>query len=418
MRQDSERERQTVETSGHAVHLSAVGGLLSSALRHPRKSAEQAFGFAITRCAETASFARGVATGKPRPRNSGPCALARDLALGPWRIAAVSIERVVRDISGSGPTGSASVELSSEETERTRLRVRLMVEISARAGGYRRGLVKAAEHLTPEEAAVLADLETHGLDVKQLQDVLHGAHVLIDEPSLYERWLFPTVSTQRLSSHHPDIDKKKYPDIGMKGPLLREKLHGRTTRGTWVQLEKTPTAMGQRKYPSPEDISHLVDYVVYRVTRSNVGPWGRSGSTERRPMYLSPDLGARVALPSAASDELIGVVSRIGIEDDVTSASPELAARFAPPRRANDLVELTFTGDVQGRGLFGGSDVWIVKTAALTARELLRDRRNPPAVSPPAAGSNRPAKIELDHGHGICYAVRTIQPPQPAGASG
>jgi hypothetical protein len=293
-----------------------------------------------------------------------------------------------------------------------------MVEISARAGGYRRGLVKAGKHLTPEEAAVLADLEAHGLDVEQLHDVLHGAHVLIDEPSLYERWLFPKVSTQRISSHHPEIDKKKYPDIGMKSPVLREKLHGRTVRGTWVQLEKTPTAMGKRKYPSPEDARHLMDYVLYRVTRSNVGPWGRSSETERRPMYLSPDLGARVALPDAASEELTGVVSTIGKEDDVTSASPELAARFPPPRRANDLIELTFTGAVQGRGLFAGSDVWIVKTAALTARELLRDRTKPPGLSPPSAGSTRPAKIELEHGRGITYAVRTIQAPQPAGTSG
>jgi hypothetical protein len=291
-----------------------------------------------------------------------------------------------------------------------------MVEISARAGTYRRGLVAAAERLTPEEAAVLADLETHGLDVKQLRDVLRGAHVLVDEPSLYERWLFPKVSRQRISSHHPDIDKKKYPDIGMKGPLLREKLHGRTSSGTWVQLEKTPATMGQRKYPSPEDIKHLFDYIVYRLTRSNVGPWGRSGSTERRPMYLSPDLGARVPLPAAANDELTGIVSRIEESDDVSSASPALASRFPPPDRANDLAELTFTGAVQGRGLFGGSDVWITKTAAATARELLRRQADPPPLSPPPAGSTRPSKIELD-GRSLRYAVRTVDESQHLGAS-
>jgi hypothetical protein len=37
---------------------------------------------------------------------------------------------------------------------------------------------------------VLADLEHHGLDVVALQDVLRGAHVLIDDPSLYQRWQF------------------------------------------------------------------------------------------------------------------------------------------------------------------------------------------------------------------------------------
>ena len=321
-------------------------------------------------------------------------------------------------MSGSAPSGSSSFELSSAETERIRLRVRLMVEISARAGSYRGGLVKAAERLTPEEAAVLADLESHGLDVKQLRDVLHGAHVLVDEPSLYERWLFPKVSHQRISSHHPDIDKREYPDIGMRGPLLREKLHGRTAHGTWVQLEKTPASMGQRKVPSPEDAKHLWDYIVYRLTRSNVGPWGRSGSTERRPMYLSPDLGARVELPQASSDALTGVVSQIEEADDVTSASPDLAVRFPPPDRANDLAELTFTGAVQGRGLFGGSDVWITKAAARSARELLRRKADPPAISLPPAGATKAAKLELGHDRRISYAVRTTPAPQRVGATG
>jgi hypothetical protein len=124
--------------------------------------------------------------------------------------------------------------------------------------------------------------------------------------------------------------------------------------------------------------------VIYRVTRSNIGPWGRSQDTEKRPMYLSPDLRARVPLPRAASDELTRVVSRIEESDDVTSASPGLASRFPPPDRADDLRELTFTGEVQGRGLFASSDVWITRTAARTARELLRRDVEPPGwVVPP-----------------------------------
>jgi hypothetical protein len=293
------------------------------------------------------------------------------------------------------------------DTERIRRRMRLMVEISARPGIYRRGVEKAVARLTPEEASILADLESHGLNVLQLRDVLRGAHVLVDEPSLYERWRFPKVSRKRLSSHHPNIDKRRYPDIGMRGPLLREKLHGRTARGTWVQLEKTPASFGARKLPTWTDVLHLADYVMYRLTRSNIGPWGRSGATERRPMYLSPDLGARVALPEAASDELTGVVSRLEAQDDVTSASPDLARRFPPPDRAEDLRELTFTGAVQGRGLFAGSDVWVTETAARTARELLRRDVEPPGWSIPPASSTRPAIVDLGDDRRIAYARRT-----------
>jgi len=93
-----------------------------------------------------------------------------------------------------GDSTTADCELSAEEIDRIRTRVRLMTEISARAARFRRGPLHAAERLSPEEAAVVADLERHGLDVIKLRDLLRGAHVLVDEPYLYERWLFPHVS--------------------------------------------------------------------------------------------------------------------------------------------------------------------------------------------------------------------------------
>lgn len=308
------------------------------------------------------------------------------------------------------PRGSEPSASNPVSTEQIRRRVRLMVQISARPGVYRRGLEQTAERLTAQEAVVLADLEHHGLHVRQLQDVLRGAHVLVDDPSLYERWQFPGVSHQRISSHHHDIDKHKYPDYGMRGPLLREELHGRLTHGTWVQLEKTPVAPGKR--PSWIDVVHLADYVIYKVTRSNIGPWGRSADTEKRPMYLSPDLRARVPLPKAASDELTRVVERLEESEDATSASPDLAARFPPPQRADTLRELTFTGDVQGQGLFGGSDVWITRKAAGTAKELMRRDIEPPGWTPPAVGAGGTHKAELDGEQPIRYAVR-LEAAQP-----
>jgi hypothetical protein len=96
----------------------------------------------------------------------------------------------------------ADIGLSADETERIHARARLMIEISARGRRFPAGLLKAAGRLIPEEAAVLADLESHGLNVMQLRDLLRGAHVLVDEPQLYERWVFPRVSRQRMSSHH------------------------------------------------------------------------------------------------------------------------------------------------------------------------------------------------------------------------
>jgi hypothetical protein len=269
-------------------------------------------------------------------------------------------------------------EASEEQAERMRTRVRLLVQLTTRHGRYRRGLVQAAKSLAPEEAAVLADLEAHGLDVNQLRDVLCGGHVLVDNPDLYERWRFPKVTRQRLSSHHRTVDKVTYPDLGMHGPLVREKLHGRTVTGTWVQLEKTPAAFGAgHRLPSWNDVLHLVDYVVYRVTKRNVGPWGLSAVTERRPMYLSPQLRTSVPLPQGTARMLTATLVRLDAEDQVIPATPgmtnsDLVRRFLGPLREDPLVDLIpGPGRGRGRGLFGNSQVWVTETGAATARRLL-----------------------------------------------
>ena len=268
--------------------------------------------------------------------------------------------------------------LTAGQAGEVRARVRLLIEITARDGSYRKGLLAAARHISPEEAAVLSDLERHGLQVSQLRDILCGGHVLVDDPALYQAWQFARVSHQRISSHHRDIDKARYPDFGMRGQVVREKLHGRTATGTWVQLEKTPAAFGPRKLPSLSDLRHLVDYVVYRVTRSNVGPWGLSRSTERHPMYLSPVVSVPTALAPAVAQSLSLALRRIEAEDDATAVSRDLAARFPPPERPDPAAELgrALSGR-SGRGLFGSSGAWVTQTPSPGAAAILARRREP-----------------------------------------
>jgi hypothetical protein len=298
--------------------------------------------------------------------------------------------------------------LSEDETRRVRTRVRLMVQIASQLGEYRSGLALAAKRLTPSEAAIIVDLERHGLDVPQFREVLCGAHVLVDEPDLYERWNFPK-SRERLSSHHKKIDKGKWPDIGLKGPLVREKLHGRTQAGTWVQLEKTPAAMGHGfRLPTLTDLQHLMDYIVYRFTKSNVGPWGLSKATERRPVYLSPSLSVTMPLPPTAEEELTGALERIEDADDVTSASPDLAARFPPPDRANTLDELVLVpGTRGGRGLFGSSEVYVIESPSTVAMEVLTAKRTPSQWTLPAVARTRVSTLRAGDRELRC-AVRRV----------
>jgi hypothetical protein len=289
-----------------------------------------------------------------------------------------------------GRTGAGARSRAHARAAAERERVRLMILITARAGVYRRGLVHAADKLSNEEAVILADLERHGLQVPQLHDVLCGGHVLVDDPKLYEEWRFSQVSHPRISSHHRDIDKARYPDIGMRGTLVREKLHGRTAQGTWVQLEKTPAAFGGRKLPSLDDLRHLKDYVVYRITRSNVGPWGLSRITERRPMYLSPMLAVPVALSPPVAASLTRALRRIEESDDVTAVSADLASCVKPPERSDPAAELgqALTGR-GGRGLFGNSDVWVTQTPSPNAAAVLTENHRPPAPETWQTGGSR-----------------------------
>jgi hypothetical protein len=299
------------------------------------------------------------------------------------------------------PAEQLAEEVTEQQAERMRTRVRLLVQLTTRHGRYRRGLVQAATSLTPNEASLLGDLEAHGLDVNQLRDVLYGGHVLVDDPDLYERWKFPKVTRQRLSSHHRTVDKQRYPDLGMHGPLVREKLHGRTANGTWMQLEKTPAAFGgSHRLPTWNDVLHLVDFVVYRVTKRNVGPWGLSAVTERRPMYLSPQLMTTVPLPHGTTRKLTATLTQLDAEDQVVHntghSHSDLVRRFLGPLRKDPLVELTpGPGRGQGRGLFSNSQVWVTESAASAASQLLSGDVRSDRWTLPDAVAARPIEIKV-----------------------
>ncbi|WP_156822479.1 hypothetical protein [Demetria terragena] len=290
-------------------------------------------------------------------------------------------------------TPTAAVD--SAEATRVRRRVQRLVDISARVGTYRDGLDDASQKLSDHEATIIGDLERYGLDLLQLEELLRGGHVLVDAPDLYEKWRFPK-SRERLSSHHKTIDKAEFPDLGFKGPLVREKLHGRTATGTWVQLEKTPAAMGHGfKLPTYHDVLHLWDFIVYRVTKSNVGPWGLSKQTERRPMYLAPSMVATVPVPARAQAELLGALEAIEDADDQTSAAPDLAHRFPAPERKDTLAELQFLpGNRNGRGLFGASEVHIKAAPRTSAHDALdAAHRVLPQWELPDAGTYEPITV-------------------------
>jgi len=54
---------------------------------------------------------------------------------------------------------------------------------------------------------------------------------------------------------------------------------------------------GKLHLPTWDDVKHLPDYIVYRLTRNTLVRGAGPDRPRTRPMYLSPDLGVRVPIP-------------------------------------------------------------------------------------------------------------------------
>ena len=240
-----------------------------------------------------------------------------------------------------------------------------MIKVAASAGDFSPQLANAVEHATDFEVQVMADLVARGMSIPHLVNVLQGAHVVVGDEDLYERWIFPT-SRRRLSSHHRYIDKKASPDYGLAGPLVRESLHGRAQVGTWVQLERSMATFQFGKLPTWSDVEHLRDYVIYRITGKNVGPWGLSAHVDTRPMVLRPPnrTGSRAAGRALAEFARRRAEVELSDEDrsrwsvvlipDVEPVGP-VGDLFTPPAPENpvDLLPDAPYKDELGLGLFG-----------------------------------------------------------------
>ena len=261
--------------------------------------------------------------------------------------------------------GLGSTTQRSLDSERVRLS--WLVTIAGNAGKFSPKLATAVSGASDEEVQVMSDLLDNGLSIPELISVLKGAHVVVGDDSLYQRWIFPS-SRKRLSSHHRSVDKLATPDYGLDGPLVRESLHGKAPMGTWVQLERSSAQFHWGALPTLADLIHLRDYLIYRITGMNVGPWGLSTLVDTRPMVLRPanQTGGRAAerglaalAPQPWSGAGAGPTGPASDRVDLFTADvPEVGPAgdlFGPPEaaRPQDLLPDAPFKDELGPGLFG-----------------------------------------------------------------
>lgn len=289
----------------------------------------------------------------------------------------------------------------SVDAERRRLT--LLVRLAASAGDFSPKLAKAVGRATDSEVQVLSDLVERGLSVPDLVHVLQGAHLIVGDDELYEKWIFPH-SRKRLSSHHRAVDKESTPDYGMDGPLVRESLHGKAFAGTWVQLERTKATFQPGKMPSWHDVVHIKDFVIYRITGKNVGPWGLSALVDTKPMLLQPRNSAagegvgeglaaytrRRMVFTESDEEAAGWSDLLTPEVEPVGPAGDLFAPPDPDDPEELLPDAPFKVEL-GPGLFGS--LALVNLRVPIPADIVEwlDRPTPPAVT----GPSRPEDSEV-----------------------
>lgn len=145
----------------------------------------------------------------------------------------------------------------------------------------RRSRRRLAE-VSSEELVILRSLLERGLTFDQLVQLLDGAHLLVPGRDALARWRRLDGARARTSSHYHDLaEPDAGPQFGLAGRFVHEVLFGPGPHGsTFVQLERA--APSRTALPR-----HLADWVEYRATHRNQGPYGASVFTDARPLRLA-----------------------------------------------------------------------------------------------------------------------------------
>lgn len=134
-----------------------------------------------------------------------------------------------------------------------------------------------------DEEILLKQLQQNfAINDYQLKQILSGAHVrLQDEGKTYQTWVQEMETKQARVSSHPSSG----PQYAVRGPFVKELLFSQIEEDgvsyTWFQLENHPVKFGHY-------IRHMWDYIVYKITQKNQGPYGSSSDIDSRPMVLFP----------------------------------------------------------------------------------------------------------------------------------
>ena len=136
----------------------------------------------------------------------------------------------------------------------------------------------------PDEIKILADLMRIIQAQQHFVEVMRGAHVeIFDGCMRYEAWRVLQTADSRKSSHRSEGTQYQ-----VVGPFCTTILFGKRGYITWLQLEEHP--WGGIK----NSILHSVDFVQYKISGKNQGPYGSSKYVDTFPLRFYPTIKSRV----------------------------------------------------------------------------------------------------------------------------
>jgi len=166
-----------------------------------------------------------------------------------------------------------SINLPEERTEKLK---GLFHGLPADVGINKQSLLSNLERATWDETHVLDDLFSiiDAAAPKTLSEIFRGAHVVIyDARENYLQWHNLKSASERPSSHYSYDEQYE-----VAGPLCHTILFGTIGGHTWLQMEN-------HSYDASM-IKHGIDYVKYKKSGRNQGPYGSSAYTDKNPLWI------------------------------------------------------------------------------------------------------------------------------------
>ena len=120
------------------------------------------------------------------------------------------------------------------------------------------------------------------------QDVLQGAHIVMQDKKVYQQLMKNTSNRKRVSSHYRG-EKQEEKGIDLKA--VADFLVGlNEDEKVWMQLEGHKVSFKDGWIRgSILVVLHILDYLKYKFTGKNVGPCGLSEHIDSNPIFIKND---------------------------------------------------------------------------------------------------------------------------------